>query len=111
MDTMSVMEGNVGVRLPSGPQSLGEDQSGTSQDPSGSTVVAKKSLVTGFTRVEHGAAQGAPALGKTAEATQVSCIPQEYAGSPGSRLEAITKGIRSDRFLKDVIERVARGKL
>ena len=43
------VDGNVGVRLPSipsGPQSLGEDQSGTSQDHSTSTVVAETHLVT-----------------------------------------------------------------
>ena len=79
---VSVMEGNVGVRLPSipsGPQSLSEDQSGTSQDHSSSAVVAKTPLVTRIARIEHGTAPGAPALGKTANATQVSCIPPVVA--------------------------------
>ena len=66
------MGGNVGVRLPSvcsGPQSVGEDQSGTSRDNSSGGHI--KSLVTRLARIEHGAAPGAPALGKTADTTQV----------------------------------------
>ena len=51
-----VLEGNVGIRLPSvpsGPQS--EDESGTSRDHSSSTVVAKMCFVTQLARIEHGA--------------------------------------------------------
>ena len=81
------VEGNVGIRLPSVPsQSVGEDQSGTGRDHSGSTVVAKKNVVTQLTGVERGAAAGAPALGKTANTAQVGCIPSESADAPASCL-------------------------
>ena len=63
------MDGNVDERLPSipsGPLSLGEDQSRTGRDHSGSTVVAETHLVARLTGIERGAAPG-----KTADATLV----------------------------------------
>ena len=58
------MEGNVGVCLPSAPQSLGKDQSRTSRDHSGSTVVAETHLVTRLTRIECGAPRALTLLEK-----------------------------------------------
>ena len=81
------------------------------RDHSGSTVVTKKCLVTRLTAVERGTALGAPALGKTANAAQVSCIPLESVDALASRLETIAKGVRSAGFSKDVAGRVARSKL
>ena len=74
-------------------------------------MVAKKSLVTQTTGVEHVAAPATPTLGKTANAAQVERIPSESAGAPASCLETITQGIRSAGLSKDVAERVARDKL
>ena len=51
---------------------------------SSSAVVAKKSLVTRPTGVEHGAAPGAHTLGKTANAAQIKHIPSGSAGAPVS---------------------------
>ena len=111
---VAFMDGNVSVHhpsIPSGPQSLREDQSGTSRDHASSTMVAETYLVARFTRIEHGAPTGAHSLGKTADATQVGCIPQESTGTLASRLETFTEGVRSAGFLKDIAERVAHGKL
>ena len=62
---VNFMEGNVGVCLPSqsipsGTQRFGQNQKRTSGDHTSCTVVAKKSLVTRPSRVEHGATKGAP---------------------------------------------------
>ena len=81
---VTLVEGNVGVRIPSGSQSVGKDQNGIDRNRSSSTVVAKKSLVTRLSRVEHGAALGTPTHEKTANAAQIDCIPSESAGAPAS---------------------------
>ena len=106
---VTLLERNVGICLPSisfGSHSVGEDHSEIGRDHSISTVVAKMSLVTRPTGVEHGAT-----LGKTASAGQVERIPSESTGAPASCLETIAKGVRSAGLSKDVAERVARGKL
>ena len=108
------LEGNVDICLPSvpcGAKSFGQNQKGTGGDRTSCTVVAKKSLVTQPSRVEHGAAKGASIAQETGIAAQNRYIPSESAGAPVSHLETIAKGVRSAGFSKDVAEQVARGKL
>ena len=74
---VNLVEGNVGVHLPSvpsGSQSFGEDQKGAGRDHTRGAVVAKTSLVT---RGERGATKGAPTLKETASAAQIKHIPSE----------------------------------
>ena len=84
---VNFVKGNVGIHLPSipsGSQSIGQDQRGTNGDRTSCAMVAKTRLVTRPSGSELGAIKGASTLRETAVAAQVEHIPSESADAPAS---------------------------
>ena len=112
--SVSVLEGDVGVRLSSvcsDPQGVGKDQSGRVRGPSRGTVVAKTRMVPGLSGTKSRASKGSSTVSRSVEAKLKRSVSSSSSCSKATRLATVAKGIEASGFSKEVAQRVALGGL